>query len=321
MHVVFVGGTRFIGRAAAAAALAEGHRVTVVHRGATPCDLAFVREVIADRRDPSALATALAKSKPDVVVDTRAMDRSDAEALALALKIVRVPAVVLSSQDVYAQFGKLNGLPSAAPDEPLLREDAPLTVPRPFAAIGAPHEGGPDYDKKHVEAVFATLPAETGAPAIALRLPGVYGTRDPKRRFGGLVDAIDSGMRELPCAGGAQLRLTHVHVDDAAHAIVLAATRATRDASFHVYNVGERATPTMAERAQAIAGAMGCIVTLVERSEPLAPAFALLGRFPCDCVLDTSAIRTELGFAEVTTEEECVRSVVAWARESRDARA
>lgn len=314
MHLVFLGGTRFIGHAACAAALAAGHRVTLIHRGTRPSEVAGAKVVIADRRDPTALAIALAKAKPDVVVDTWAMTKTDAESAALAIKVLGVPAVVLSSQDVYAQFGKLNGLPAPAQDEALVNEDSPLTIPRPFAKLGE-HEGGPNYDKKDVEAVYRQLAADTGEAVAALRLPGVYGARDPKRRFAYVVDALDAGRDFIEVVEDAPLRLTHVHVTDAAQAIVLAATRAP--AGFRAFNVGEAETPPMGHRALAIAAFMGKKLELRECEDPSETNLGLFGKYSSHCVMNTTRIRNELGFRETLTEDQRLTDLVAALRTSR----
>lgn len=315
MKVAFLGGTRFIGHAAAARAAERGHDVFVLHRGKHPSELAAAQPIAVDRADPSALCETLARLAPDVLVDTRAMTRVDAEVTALAAKVLGLPVVVLSSIDVYAQLGRLNGLAGPAP-EPLVTETSPLTVPYPFRGMGE-HEGGPDYDKKEVEAVLRHAVAEGAPGAIALRLPIVYGARDYKRRFGAVVDMLDAGAEEIPCSGGAALRLAHAHVADVAHAIVLCAEE--RPAGFSVFHVGEAVTPTMRARVEALAAAMERRLRWVEASEPLPPQLALLGKAPNDLVLDTSRIRSMLGYKEITTEEERVTDTVRWLRESRGA--
>src|SRR5262245_41641594 len=131
MRLAFIGGTRFIGHTAAAAGVWRGHRVSVLHRGRHRAEVDSVDDVIVDRDDPSALCRALKRLAPDAIIDTRAMTRSDAEVFALALKVLGVPGIVLSSQDVYAQFGRLNGHPAPEPVA-LVDETAPLTVPFPF---------------------------------------------------------------------------------------------------------------------------------------------------------------------------------------------
>lgn len=312
MRIALLGGTRFIGHAAALHAASRGHDVSVLHRGAHPSEIAAVRPIAVDRADPSALCETLARLSPDVLVDTRAMTRIDAEVTALALKVLSLPAVVLSSIDVYAQFGRVNGLP-APPPEARLTEDSPLTIPFPFRDLG-PHDGGPDYDKKDVEAVVRAA-TEEGAPGVTvLRLPAVYGPRDYRRRFGEIVDALDRGETEMPCSGGAPWRWAHVHVTDAARAIVLAAEQ--RPSGFDVFHVAEAVTPSMRERAEAIADAMGERITWRETAD-LPPSRAAYGPMPNDLVLDTSKIRARLGYTEITTEGERLRTTIDWLRESR----
>lgn len=313
MKLAILGGTRFIGHAAAAHAAARGHDVFVLHRGKHPSELSAVQPIAVDRADPSALCETLARLGADVLIDTRAMTRLDAEVTALAIKVLTLPAVVLSSLDVYAQFGRLNGLPAPEP-EALVTEDAPLTIPFPFRGVGG-HDAGPDYDKKEVESVIREAVSEGAPGATILRLPAVYGARDYRRRFGGIVDAFDRGETTLPCAGGARFRLAHAHVRDVAHAMVLAAER--RPEGLQVFNVAEAIVPPMRERAEAFARVMGVRFTWVETGAPLPPELATLGILPNDFVTDTSRIRASLGFHEVTTEEERLTDTIAWLRASR----
>lgn len=313
MKLAILGGTRFIGHAAAAHAAARGHDVFVLHRGKHPSELSAVQPIAVDRADPSALCETLARLGADVLIDTRAMTRLDAEVTALAIKVLTLPAVVLSSLDVYAQFGRLNGLPAPEP-EALVTEDSPLTIPFPFRGVGG-HDAGPDYDKKEVESVIREAVSEGAPGATILRLPAVYGARDYRRRFGGIVDAFDRGETTLPCAGGARFRLAHAHVRDVAHAMVLAAER--RPEGLQVFNVAEAIVPPMRERAEAFARAMGVRFTWVETGAPLPPELATLGILPNDFVTDTSRIRASLGFHEVTTEEERLTDTIAWLRASR----
>ncbi|NAZ87334.1 NAD-dependent epimerase/dehydratase family protein [Kineococcus indalonis] len=70
MELLVLGGTRFVGRAVVAEALARGWGVTAVHRGRTGALPAGVRERRADRTDPAALAAALGAERWDAVVDT-----------------------------------------------------------------------------------------------------------------------------------------------------------------------------------------------------------------------------------------------------------
>ena len=318
MRIAFVGGTRFIGRAAVEAALATGHDVVTIHRGEHPAPAALTaagaRDILADRTDPAALRAALSAHGPDVVVDTWAMTRTHAEILLAALDGVTGRVVVLSSQDVYAQFGMLNGLP-APPPEALVTEASPLTIPTPFRGLGG-HPGGPNYDKKDVERVLATATGEVLDSSVALRLPAVYGRGDSTRRFGAIVDALDAG-RPLPCQDDARWRWTHAHVRDVAHAILLAAEAKELGADLRIYNVGEASTPTMRERAESLAQAMGVAVRWEPTDGAPPDGFASLGRMPTDLVVSSAAIRADLGVHEVTTEPQRLADTIEWLRESR----
>ncbi len=308
-HLFFLGGTRFIGHAAAARALELGHTVTVAHRGHHPCDLAGANDLTVDRADPAAIRRAIDATQPDVLIDTRAMTQADATTTTAALAGTNLPVVVLSSQDVYAQFGALNGHP-APPPEPLITEDSPLTVPFPFRGLAA-HEGGDDYDKKDVERVFLAAP---DLPAVTiLRLPAVYGPRDPARRFAGMVDVLTAatvtGQATLPRQGGASWRWTHAHVRDVAHGINLAAARRTDRA---IFNLGEHFTPTMAERAARVAAHLGVDLTWEDHDRgPLPEPLRHLGCMPHDFVVDTTRARDQLGYTAITTEAERLADLVA----------
>jgi 2'-hydroxyisoflavone reductase len=70
MDLLVLGGTRFVGRAVVAEALARGHDVTALHRGVTGSSPDGVRVLTADRTDPAQLRTALADGRWDAVVDT-----------------------------------------------------------------------------------------------------------------------------------------------------------------------------------------------------------------------------------------------------------
>jgi nucleoside-diphosphate-sugar epimerase len=312
VQLAILGGTRFIGHAIAEAALWRGHGVAVIHRGDHPAELAGVKDVLVDRGDPSALCHVLKKLEPEVLIDTRAMTRSHAQVTALALKVLGVPGVVLSSVDVYAQFGRLNGLPAPEP-EARVREESPLTIPYPFRDI-ADHEAGPDYDKKDVEQELERAVSDGVSAVTVLRLCAIYGSRDPKRRFGTFVDRIDSGQTSFPMQGGASFRHAHAHVRDVAHAVLLAAEQP--GSGYRVLNVSEEDTPTMRERVDGLAETIGVELTWNEVDE-LPAELESLGRMPNDMVVDSSRIRSALGFSEVTGPEQRLDDVVSWARQSR----
>ncbi|MEZ6186180.1 MAG: NAD-dependent epimerase/dehydratase family protein [Planctomycetota bacterium] len=311
MHVALIGGTRFIGPAVAEALLARGHRVSALHRGLHPSPVEDMASVPCERSDAAALAATLADLAPDAAVDTRAMTEGDARVASAALG--STPSVVLSSQDVYAQFGRIKGL-DAPPPEPELYEDSPLGAP--FAYRGLPgYEDLPDYDKKRVEAVYVRDGALFERPTAILRLPAVYGPRDPQRRFGALLDALDAG-EPVPCEGEAGWRWSHSHVDNVAHAVALA-VEAMRPGC-HLYNVSEPEAWSMREWAERIAEVAGRELRWAE-TEGLDSEWALFGRWRNDLVVRSARIRSTLRFEEVLDAEARVRDLVDCLRATRDA--
>jgi len=83
MRILIVGGTSFVGRGVAWAALNAGHDVTVINRGQTPSDLPeSVTRLVGDRQGDM---SALAGLTFDVTVDAIAFRPVDVDVLAAAL--------------------------------------------------------------------------------------------------------------------------------------------------------------------------------------------------------------------------------------------
>src|SRR5665213_3876785 len=83
MRILIVGGTSFVGRGVAWAALNAGHDVTVINRGQTPSDLPeSVTRLVGDRHGDM---SALDGRSFDVTVDAIAFRPVDVDVLAAAL--------------------------------------------------------------------------------------------------------------------------------------------------------------------------------------------------------------------------------------------
>jgi len=312
MKIAFIGGTRFIGRAASEQALQCGHEVFALHRGVHVNDVVGAESILVDRSDTCAMRSVFQRLRPEVIIETRSLTKADADGIVNAIDGLRCHVVVLSSHDVYAQFGRLNGLAAPEP-ETLVTENSPLTIPYPFRNIGT-HSGGDDYDKKEVETVFHKFAGKAATSVTILRLPATYGPNDYQRRFGGIVDGLDAGESRLPCVDGGRWRWTHGHVADVAHAVILAAI--TPVAEYSVFNVGEKHTPTMRERVELIAAHMGKRIEWYSGQET-PERFALLRKMPNDFVVDSSRIREALTFSEITHEQQRIADLVEWLRRTR----
>lgn len=318
MRVLMIGGTNFIGLAATRELLAGGHTVAVYHRGHT--EDAVPPGAIHIHGEREALAQArpdIERFSPDVIINMILMLESQAHAFIEAVTGLTKRAVVISSQDVYHAFGFTNGSEPGEPDNSPITEDAPLRAKRfPYRgeqprAEDAPDRWMDDYDKIPVEQVVMGQPA---LPCCVLRLPAVYGPRDRQRRFRSFLKRMDDERAVIAIdTAEADWRWTHGYVEDVAHAITLAALD-PRSAG-RIYNVGEVKTPTRAERAEIVGAAAGWGGRIQRVPAGRLPEAMRIGvDYRQDIVVDSSRIRAELGYSEITPLTEAYARTIAWER-------
>lgn len=284
---------------------ALGAEVASFHRGGDA-------DIRGDRRELSAHRETFGRWKPDVVLDTIAYTERDATALVAAVRGIARRLVVLSSQDVYASYGRLLGLESEEPDTGPADEEGPLRASRfPYRKTArGPEDMSYDYEKILVEVAAASEPA---LPATVLRLPCVYGPGDRHHRVGQVLARMRSGEPLLLDRAKAGWRWTRGYVENVADAIALAATDAR--AAGRTYNVGEEPALTEAQWTRRIGRAAGWTgeIRAVSRDE-LPAALREPYDFAHDLVADTERIRRELGYAERVGPDAAVEASVAWER-------
>jgi nucleoside-diphosphate-sugar epimerase len=227
--------------------------------------------------------------------------------------------VALSSMDVYRACGVTHGL-EEGPLEPLpLREETSAlrtklqTYPPAQVQVLQQIFGWLDeeYDKIPIE---REVLGHRELPGTILRLPMVYGPRDPLHRFHPIVKRIVDGRRMiLFSADMAQWRATKGFVEDVGAAIVAAAV-ADR-ATGRIYNVGEADTLTEREWAQQIARALNWDGEFTLMPDDRLPAHLRApGNTAQHWIGDTTRIREELGFREAMSREEAIRRTAEWER-------
>jgi nucleoside-diphosphate-sugar epimerase len=316
VRVLVLGGTGFVGGAAVRRLMALGHDVAAFHRGDSSGGAETVHiHIRGDRKDLAAHRDEFRRFGPEVVLDTIAYTEADGRSLAAALGGIAARFVVLSSQDVYAPYGRLLRLESGPVDRAASSEESALRSSRhPYRAMAKPGEMAYDYEKILVETAVREA---SGVPVTILRLPMVYGPGDPQRRLRPYLGRMAEGVSEIRLDGAkAAWRCTRGFVEDVAEAITLAVT--DHRASGRVYNVGEDDALREAEWIQAIGEAVGWkgFVRTVEKDE-LPEEEREPYDFAHDLVANTSRIRRELGFREGAGRGEGLRRSVASERTER----
>src|SRR5579859_367289 len=106
MHILAIGGTGFIGRFLLRDLVAQGHQVTVYHRGLSQPPLPDgVTQILGPRDDLGSHVAEFRRISPDVVVDMILSSERQARVLMDTFPGIAGRVVALSSQDVYRACG------------------------------------------------------------------------------------------------------------------------------------------------------------------------------------------------------------------------
>src|SRR5713226_10493321 len=105
MRILIIGGTRFMGPLVVRYLHAQGHDITLFHRGQTRVEtLPEVQEMLGDRRPLAPHARDLQRLAPDVVLDMVPVIEQDAREIMNTFTGIARRVVAISSQDVYRAF-------------------------------------------------------------------------------------------------------------------------------------------------------------------------------------------------------------------------
>ncbi len=173
MRLLVLGGTAFLGRHVATAALERGHDVATFTRGLSGEPPVGARALHGDRDDAEALPRALDGCAPDLVVDTSCQTRAAARNAAAVLPDVHGYAFV-SSLNAYANW----------PPGPLGPEEA-----EPVWTTDDDDYGPIKADAER------TLAAALGDRLLTARAGLIIGPHDPIHRLGWWLERVSRGGR------------------------------------------------------------------------------------------------------------------------------
>lgn len=306
MRLLILGAGGFIGVPLAQQLANAGHEVIGLSRSAPKTFAGLLQHVRADRDDAQAVVTAVKSGRSESIIDLLALTEATTRRLLDALEGRIARYVLISSGDVYRNYGGLLRKETARSIPDAMDEGAPLRTSR-YPYRGAkprsnddPNQWYDDYDKIPIEADAMARP---GLDWTILRLPMVFGPGDHQRRFGWLIRPLAACAEHIALPQPwAQWRTSYGYVEDVAAGIALAATHEA--ASRRVFNLGMAETPTHEDWVARFAAVMawrGRIKLDSDATSPLAMQIKALDlSFPL--LLSTRRIRSELGFAEVVDE-------------------
>jgi nucleoside-diphosphate-sugar epimerase len=321
MRILLIGGNGFIGSPLARELSASGHQVAVFHRHPDAADAISDATLIqGDRNRLSEYRGQLQQFAPDVVVDLILSSGGQARQLTQIMSGIARRVVALSSMDVYRAWGIVHE------SEPGSLEPLPITEESPVRAVRRLYSPetinmmkniftwvDESYDKIAVEEAVMN---NADLPGTIVRLPMVYGPRDPLHRFFPLLKRIADGRRVVLLADDlAVWRGPRGYVENMAQAIACAAT--SEKCQGRIYNMCEQPCYSELEWHKMIAKQAnwpGKFVVLPRERTP--KHLWQPGNSAQHVVVSSERIRAELGYKEVVAVEEAIRRTIAWEREN-----
>jgi nucleoside-diphosphate-sugar epimerase len=240
MNHLLLGSNGYIGHATQKACAARGDQVFGLSRGAGAGNHPDCIPIRGDRQDCERVLEIVKNYEIDTIIDFRAMSLETTAPLVTALSATNTRYVLISSSDVYRNYGLLHKLETGAPDIGALEEHAPLrNVMYPYRTQATADAAVPDHWKHHYDKIPIEQFVISRHPNwTILRLPMVYGLGDKTARFDW---ALRPMLKGAPALKVPKLWLdwttTYGFVDNVGAAIALAA--GSDNARGEIFNIGD----------------------------------------------------------------------------------
>ena len=314
--VLVIGGTGFLGQSVVRRLTTRGHLVTLFHRGKTKSETRTPGLILGDRNRLSEFRGQIERVQPEVVIDLIASSADQAYDLIKAVQGIASRTVIASSGDVYLANDILNKRLSGSVPAPLVETSSVRSLMYPYRGTGLEKSDwwDPDtYDKLEVEG--AALSHRAKLPATVLRLPMLYGPGDRngiKRRFYPFSKRmLDRRKFILLSQQHTSWRAPWGYIDNVAEAFALAVEN--KAAADKIYNVCEPGRPTIVDWLRLVAEITGWKGRLITGDGPFpAPDSSAQFNLAQDLDMDSTKIRTELGYTEIVDRKEALRRTIEW---------
>lgn len=255
MHVLVIGGTRFVGYGLVWRLLARGDRITLLNRGTHPDPFGERVERLHADRTTAAFAQALQGRHFDAAVDFAVFTGEDASGAVETLRKHVGHYVLISTGQVYLVLEEYR--------PPAREEDYRGTVlPRP-ETTQALAQWSYGAGKRDAEDVVHGAWEREGFPVTSLRLPIVNGERDSSGRLQTFLwRLLDGGPLLLPNGGDTICR----HVYSGAVVRLIAEILGREETFGQAYNLAQDETPTLRELIERLAGSLGAPAPVLDVS-------------------------------------------------------
>jgi nucleoside-diphosphate-sugar epimerase len=298
MKALLIGGSGPTGPSIIEGLRARGYEVSILNRGVhrvpVPGD---VEEIVGDPHFLEPLQTALGDRSFDLVIASYGRLAVTSEALAgrtdRFIGIGGVPAY-----RGYMEPGENWPTGNLMP----IREDAPLARPgdNRFEALVAAAEA---------------IVMDSHRTATIFRYPYVYGPRQVVPREWSVVRRVLDGRRTVVAMNGGLALIAHLYAENAVHAVLLAVDNADAAAG-KIYNVADDDQLDERQFIEVAARALDVEIDLVS-----IPHVASLGGVSTSMLgghklLDTSLIRSDLGYRDAVPSVEAIARTVRWYRDN-----
>ena len=299
MHVLVIGGTRFVGYFLTWRLIAQGHKITLLNRGKIPDPFGDRVERLKGDRSTPAFKKLLGGRKFDAVVDFAAYTAADVRGVIETLSKGR------AGHYVFLSTGQVYLVREACPRPAKETDFVGALIPEP--------KSEPEHEewlygvgKREAEDILHQAWRTDGFPSTRIRVPMVNGERDHFRRIEGyLRRLLDGGPILLPGKGEEVCR--HVYGQDVARTI--ADLIGKREAFGEFFNLSQDEEPKLRELVGVLAEMLGARAQLmpipVEKliEHGLEPTQVSPFSTPWMSHLDPSKAKSEIGFRHTPLRE------------------
>ena len=199
MKILVLGCGGMIGDATARALAARELTVVCASRHGRTGERTGLLGVHADRNDTASVRHVIATHGIDVLIDVVAYAPDATQRLLAEIDGTIGQYILLSSMDVYRNYGLIHRIEGGRADAGMLDEDAPLRIrlypyrADPPRAPDAADTWLDHYDKIPIENLVRGLTT----PWTVLRLPMVFGPADRQHRFRWAIEPMLAGAKRL----------------------------------------------------------------------------------------------------------------------------